>query len=401
MTNDKSNVYIDTDYYNVVKDGERISGDVYLLSRSSDSSEIVCTLSDGLGSGVKANVLASLSAHMARQLTFSSSNIASSAESVMSTLPICKERGIGYATCTVADMKFVSLEEIEMSFIEYDNPRLLYFKGSELVPLEKREIVLHREGAFKKEVLYETRLRPEVGDRIVLLTDGVTQAGMGSSLPFGWGLKGVSEYVKKEIINDKDISSRSLSKKIVLHAKKLDGFKAKDDITAVVIHIRNPRRTLVVTGPPFTEKNDEVLLEKIKAFKGKIIVAGGTTSQIIARLLNKPIKVDLTSVSKTIPPSSVIEGIDLVTEGMITLNAVREVLEKKASVTALENNAVKRFVRLLLDSDRIHFIVGTKINEAQYNPNIPFELGIRRTVVNSIRNALENNFVKETTLEYL
>lgn len=399
--NEESNVYIDTDYYQVIKNKERISGDVYLLSRSNDSRQIVCTLADGLGSGVKANVLASLTANMAEKLMFNSNDIEKSAEAVLSILPSCKERGIGYSTCTIADMKFLSLEEIKISIIEYDNPPFLYFKGNECVEVRKTETELHRSDAFKREVLYESVIYPEVGDRIILFTDGVTQSGLGKGSILGLTRDGIKEFLKAKITENKDISSRSLAKEIVLEAKKQDDFNAKDDITAVVIHIRNPRRTMVITGPPFTEENDKILASKINEFKGKKIVAGGTTAQIVSRLLNKPLKVDLSSVSKKIPPSSVMDGIDLVTEGMITLNAVATVLEKKQSVTALENNAVKKFVRLLLDSDRIHFVVGTKINEAQHDPHLPFEIGIRRTVVSRIRKALEENFIKETTLEYL
>lgn len=401
MSNDESNVYIDTDYYQVVKNGERISGDMYLLSRSNDSKQLVCTLSDGLGSGVKANVLSSLTANMAEKMMFSTKDIKKSAETILGILPICKERGIGYATCTIADMKFLTPEEIKLTIVEYDNPSLMYFKGSEYQELSKKETELHRSGAFKKEILYESVIYPEVGDRIILFTDGVTQSGLGKTSNLGWGCSGVKQFVKEAIERDRDISSRSLAKEIVLNAKKQDDFKPQDDITAVVIHIRNPRRTMVITGPPFTEDNDVKLLEKIKSFNGKIVVSGGTTSQIVSRLLEKPLKVDLTSVSKTIPPSSNMDGIDLVTEGMITLNAVATVLEEKQSVTALENNAVKKMVRLLLDSDRIHFVVGTKINEAQHDPRISFEMGIRRTVVGRIRKALEENFIKETTLEYL
>lgn len=401
MNKDESNVYIDTDYYQSIKNNERISGDVYLLSRSDDSRHLVCTLSDGLGSGVKANVLSSLTANMAEKMMFNTKDIKKSAETILSILPVCKERGIGYATCTIADMKFLTSENIKLTIVEYDNPSIMYFKGREYIELSKKETVLHRDGAFKKEVLYESVIYPEVGDRIVLFTDGVTQSGLGRGSTLGWGREGVKAFIKETIEKNSDISSRSLAKEIVLNAKKLDDFKPQDDITAVVIHVRTPRRTMVITGPPFTEENDIKLLEKIQNFKGKIVVSGGTTSQIVSRLTNKPLKVDLTSVSKKIPPSSTMEGIDLVTEGMITLNAVATVLEEKQSVTALENNAVKKLVRLLLDSDRIHFVVGTKINEAQHDPRISFEMGIRRTVVSRIRRALEENFVKETTLEYL
>ena len=77
------------------------------------------------------------------------------------------------------------------------------------------------------------------------------------------------------------------------------------------------------------------------------------------------------------------------------------VLEKKLPVASLPNDPVKTFVEILLDSDQIHFIVGTKINEAHQDPNIPVEIGSRRTIVGRLRAALENIYLKETSQEYL
>ena len=147
--------------------------------------------------------------------------------------------------------------------------------------------------------------------------------------------------------------------------------------------------------------NDIKLKKKIENFDGKIIVAGGTTSKIVSRVLNREMKADLSCVSKDIPPTFTMEGIDIVSEGMLTLNAVLKVLEEKLSVTALKENAVKKISRLLLDSDQIHFIIGTKLNEAHQDPSIPFDIGIRRTIVNRIIKALDENFMKLTTIEYL
>ena len=184
-------------------------------------------------------------------------------------------------------------------------------------------------------------------------------------------------------------------------ANSLDGLSSKDDITAVVVYIRRPRKTLIVTGPPFSKESDAVLGEKIKAFDGRKIVSGGTTALIVSRLFNAKISVDLSCWSPDVPPASKMEGIDLVTEGMLTLSQVANVLEKKIPPASLPNTPVKKFVEILLDSDQIHFIVGTKINEAHQDPNIPVEIGIRRTIVGRLRAALENIYLKETSQEYL
>ncbi|MFA6733210.1 MAG: serine/threonine protein phosphatase, partial [Sphaerochaeta sp.] len=175
----------------------------------------------------------------------------------------------------------------------------------------------------------------------------------------------------------------------------------KDDITCMVVYVRKPRRTLVVTGPPFTPEHDQDLVEKIRHFEGKKIVSGGTTAQIVSRLLEKPLKVDMSCWSPQVPPCSTMEGIDLVTEGMLTLSKVAIALEQKKPVRSLPNDAVRKFIQVMQESDQVHFIVGTKINEAHQDPNIPVEIGIRRTLIGRLRKALEDNYLKETSQEYI
>ena len=169
----------------------------------------------------------------------------------------------------------------------------------------------------------------------------------------------------------------------------------------MVVYVRRPRRTLVVTGPPFTKEHDEQLVQKIKEFEGKKIVSGGTTAQIVSRLMQKPLKVDMSCWSPQVPPCSTMEGIDLVTEGMLTLSKVATALEQKKPVRSMTNDAVKKFIQVMQDSDQVHFIVGTKINEAHQDPSIPVEIGIRRNLIGRLRKALEDVYLKETSQEYI
>ncbi|WP_320130466.1 SpoIIE family protein phosphatase [uncultured Sphaerochaeta sp.] len=396
-----NDIFIDVDYAQIYKSGQQIGGDVFLLSRNPDSNQIVCTLSDGLGSGVKANVLASLTAHMAHKLSFSPMDLTHSAKIIMNTLPVCKERKISYSTFTIADIRHTSLEDIQVNLVEYDNPLALHFRGKESLSWERERINLMREGAFKREELACSHFTIAVGDRLLMFSDGVTQAGLGKTLPLGWRLEGVKKYAGEIIEGNPGISSHDLSLCLVQKANSLDGLASKDDITCVAVYVRAPRRTLIVTGPPFTKDKDELLGEKICQFEGKKIVSGGTTALIVSRLFDKKLKVDMHCWSPDVPPSSSMEGIDLVTEGMLTLSKVANVLEAKIPIHKLPNDAVKKFVEILQDSDQVHFIVGTKINEAHQDPNIPVEIGIRRTIIGRLRKALEINYLKETSQEYL
>jgi hypothetical protein len=169
----------------------------------------------------------------------------------------------------------------------------------------------------------------------------------------------------------------------------------------MVVYVRKPRRTLVVTGPPFKREQDPLLVEKIQGFEGKRIVSGGTTAQIVSRIMNRQLKVDMSCWSPQVPPCSMMEGLDLVTEGMLTLSKVATALEQKKPAYTLPNDAVRKFIQVMQESDQVHFIVGTKINEAHQDPSIPVEIGIRRTLIGRLQRALEDNYLKETSLEYM
>ncbi len=397
-----NNIFIDIDYAQIFKHGQKIGGDVYLLSKSPEENHIVSTLSDGLGSGVKANVLASLTAHMAHRLSFSPIDLSHSAKIIMDTLPVCKERKISYSTFTIADIRYADdLEKISVNLVEYDNPPALRFRGTEPISWTRDKTELQREGAFKKEVISHSAFELEIGDRLIVFSDGVTQSGLGKGLPLGWRLDGVRKFVVDEIGKDPDISSRDLSRAIVQKAYSLDGLSSKDDITCSVVYVRRPRRLLIVTGPPFLKESDAVLGQKIREFDGKKIVSGGTTAQIVSRVFGAKLTLDLSCWSKDVPPASKMEGIDLVTEGMLTLSKVATILEGKVNPADLPNDPAKKFVEMLLNSDQVHFIVGTKINEAHQDPNIPVEIGIRRTIIGRLRKALEDIYLKETSQEYL
>ncbi|MDD3822972.1 MAG: SpoIIE family protein phosphatase [Sphaerochaetaceae bacterium] len=394
-------IFIDVDYSQTYKAGQRIGGDVFLQSKEEKGNRVVCTLSDGLGSGVKANVLANLTAHMAHKLSFGPMHLTNSAKIIMNTLPVCNERKISYSTFTIADVRSLEEKGIAVQLVEYDNPPSMRFSRDLPVPFEVNSIDLKREGAFKEETIRQSSFTMQEGDRLIMCTDGVMQSGMGKTFPLGWRQSGVSSFISELIGRHPEISSRELAAAITRKAYALDGYAAKDDITCAVLYVRRPRRTLVVTGPPFTKERDDLLGRKIREFDGRKIVSGGTTAQIVSRLFGAKVSVDLSCWSRDVPPASKMEGMDLVTEGMLTLSKVATALEQKIPLHNMPNDAVRRFVSILLDSDQVSFIVGTKINEAHQDPSIPVEIGIRRTIISRIRQALEQHYLKETILEYI
>ncbi len=389
---------IDVDYHNICKSGQKISGDVFLLNRQKEQDRIVCTLSDGLGSGVKANVLASLTATMGQKFVLNNMDITRSAHKIMQTLPVCSVRKISYATFSIIDIS----KEGSVRMISYDNPPFIWHRTDGIHQCQSTIIPLEKKFSHRKEVIHYSEVSMTIGDRLIFFSDGVSQSGMGTRLfPLGWRQWDIETFVNKTVQKSPTISSRELSRVISREAQKNDAYRPKDDITCAVAYFRKPRHTLLLTGAPFSKEKDSYIAEIFQSFEGKKIVSGGTTANIIARELSASVEVDLTYRDKKIPPPSSMKGADLISEGMLTLSRVAEILEQKEDISITSSNAATMMVEILLDSDSVHFMVGTKINEAHQNPDMPVEMGIRRTIVQRIIHALEENYLKETSLEYV
>jgi hypothetical protein len=378
-------------------DGERICGDVFLNRYVKEEDRVIAVLSDGMGHGVKANILASLTATMALNFTQEHKEIDRIAEIIMNTLPVCSERKIAYSTFTIVDIESSG----RVNILEYDNPPTIILRGSQLFDPDWKKVVLEK-GKHTGKILYTCTFMPVKEDRIIFFSDGVSQSGMGSeSFPFGWERDNVASYAASLVSNESSMSAIMLAGKIVTIAHKNDAYKAHDDISCATIYFREPRKLLISTGPPYEEEKDKLLALKIKDYRGKVIICGGTTADIVARELNRTIVDELIFEDPELPPESFLEGIDLVTEGILTLQKVNEILKTYNNSVRLSKGPADKIVRLLMESDEIHFIIGTRINIAHQDPNLPVELEIRRTVVKRIARQLEEKWLKKISFEYI
>lgn len=246
---------------------------------------------------------------------------------------------------------------------------------------------------------YILKARPE--DRLVIISDGISQSGIGTKdLKLGWRVEGFKNFVLSEVHKDRHISARSLAGKIIAEAlTKEEGQKAYDDMTVGVFYFRKPRRMLVLTGPPFHKDRDAYFAQTFESFKGKKVICGGTTANIVSRELNQEMIDHLETTDGDIPPIATFKGADLVTEGLLTLTKVAQFLEKNERSS--RRNAVTILLDLLLESDSIFFLVGTKINEAHQDPTHPMDLEIRRNLIKKIAKILERNYLKETIIRYI
>lgn len=389
-----TNLFKEVEFYQVCKSTEVSCGDVFLSHRDPLTGRVTTVLSDGLGSGVKANILASMTATMALKFAQSEQDMERSAEIMMNALPICAVRKIGYATYTVVDCR----DQRTMRIIEQGNPHFIYIRDGKVIDLPYEEFGTDDQDYRRVRT---TTCTPQPEDRIIFFSDGITESGMGTRFyKLGWRRSGVVEYVQKLLVSDPGISARMLVRRIVHEAlNKEPGRKAGDDTTCAAIYMRKPRRTLVISGPPYDTSRDREVAQLLAGFEGRTVVCGGTSAEIISRELGRPLHTPLIRGHSILPPVSEMEGVDLVTEGILTLTEVQRYLE--GAVPPAGTNAAKQLVELFRESDVIELVVGTRINEAHQDPSLPVDLEIRRNLVKRMKSVLEENYLKEVNIRYI
>ena len=284
--------------------------------------------------------------------------------------------------------------------IEMDNPPFIHLRN--LIDLPKnnvKELVSER-WPDRKMKITEVTMAP--GDRLIAFSDGVTQAGLGCpGWKFGWRREGALNFIKRVVEKNPEISARDLATMIAAEAMAVHPErKCKDDITCMVLYLRHPRVLRVITGPPFRKETDREYANMAVFPEGKVVLCGGTTANIVSRELRTRVDIDLKMVSRSgnLPPPGFMRGVGLVTEGILTLTQVAADLESGNWQNSAA--AAKEIVNLMMDSDIVEFIVGTKINEAHQDPMLPVDLEMRRNVIKRLKAVLENNYRKNVSIRY-
>ena len=387
-------MFIDIDCSQMKKYNQNAYGDYFISKRYPDEAKLIAVLSDGLGSGIKANILSCMTATMLlRFIENGQIPIRKAAEIIMNSLPVCKVRRISYSTFSAIDCDDYGNAKI----VEEGNPEFLWIRNNEVMTPDFETI---QSKTFKNRKMKVYKLKLKLGDRLIFCSDGVTQSGLGGGrLKLGLRREGLIVLVKDKLDEHPDISSTELSQYIVQQAINIETSRQpKDDISACVMYFREPRESLVFTGPPFHQNKDAEYAMMFDTFKGKKAICGGTTANLISRELNRPVTMEKTISIGKLPACSYMEGVDLVTEGVLTLTKALEYLE---SGTYDIDNAAGKLVKFFLDSDCINFMVGAKLNQAHYDPALPIEIEIRKTIVKKIAAVLQDKYLKKVSVQYM
>jgi hypothetical protein len=375
---------------------ERVCGDVFLSSRIQEEGRTIVILSDGLGHGIKANLLATLTSTLAIHFVQEHKSVQKIAEMIIDTLPVDSVKQLNYSTFTIVDIG----SEGDITILEYENPKTFIFRGARRIEPVWNCVLLDDEKDAGKEVLTAT-FKASKEDRIVFCSDGVVQSGLGSDrFLLGWGLDNLEEFVHETIAEEHDISAVKLASRVIDKANQNDDFHPKDDISCAVIYFREPRKLMLCTGPPQNKDFDPEFAEILKSFEGLKIISGATTADVISREWREPVVESNEFNDPDLPPVAYMDGAEIVTEGILTLSKVHEMLKKHTAAMQIGKGPAGQIIKLLLDSDEIHFLVGTSINPAHWDPSFPPDLEWRRTIVHRIARVLEEKFLKEVSMKF-
>lgn len=370
----------------LLKHNEELCGDSIVVSRHADS--VTLALSDGLGSGVKANILATLTTRIAMGMLENDLPLGEVVQTLTETLPVDRVRKLAYSTFAIAQF----FKQGTARIVEFDSPAAVFLRRRKVQP------VLYEERVLEEKRIQEGVLELENGDWVIFVSDGVLNAGIGGVYPLGWGWEQAARFMEEQA--HQDLTADDLADKIAETVNELYVGAPGDDVSIVVIKVRHKLVATVFTGPPADKSLDEEVISRFVKRSGRLAVCGGTTAKIVARHLGQPLEVDLKTITDDVPPMGQLEGIDLVCEGILTLTRASELLRsgvKKRDVRFRTDGAAN-VIRLVLSVDHVHFIIGQAVNPAHQNPDLPHQLGIRHMVVQEIGEELKERG-KEVTYE--
>ena len=387
-------VSVDICWKSFNKNREELCGDKVEVLKTEDSSIII--LADGMGSGVKANILATLTSKILGTMFREGAEIDACVETIARTLPICKEREVAYATFSILQI----FRDGEAYLVEYDNPKCVFIRNKEIINYPYQERVI--EG--KK--IREFRFHVELNDCFVLMSDGAIWAGEEETMNYNWEWDDMAAYTLK--CTNETLSAARLAAMLSQVCYDLYGQKPGDDTTVAVTRVIRRQVVNIFTGPPSRKEDDERVVHDFMKQEGKKVICGGTSANVASRVLKREIVTLVKHADPKIPPMATMEGLDLVTEGVLTIGSALDLLHRyendefdEAFFDALDaENGAAKLARLLIEEcTDLNLFVGRALNPAHQNSNLPFDLSVRMNLVEQLNDCAER-MGKHVTVKY-
>lgn len=377
-------LWTDAGYVSVNHVGEQLCGDRVEVIGDSEH-DLTLVLADGLGSGVKANILSTLTSKILCTMMAGGLSVEECVDTIVKTLPVCAVRKVAYSTFTIIQIR----DNAEAVLIQFDNPNVILLRDGRNYdyPVTSRVI----EG----KTILESRIPLQLHDLFIAMSDGAIYAGVGKSMNFGWQRENIIDYAQR--VYSDDLSAKMMSSLIVDECNRLYENEPGDDCTVAAVRVRQRAPVSLLIGPPADPRDAPQMMALFFSKEGKKIVCGGTTSQIAAEYLHRPVETTLDyGTDPDIPPIARIEGVDLVTEGVITLSRVVQYAkqflnnEDLANLWSLQTDGASLIAQMLLEyATDVSFFVGKAINPAHQNPDLPITFGIKIQLVQELAGYLE------------
>lgn len=390
------NITVDVAYKSLNKFTEILCGDKVELLSTADSNIMI--LADGMGSGVKANILATLTSKILGTMYLNGATLEEIVDTIVETLPVCQVRKVAYSTFSILQV----FHNGDAYLVEFDNPGCIFIRDGVLQQIPQNYRVI------KDKKINEYRFKVQKGDSLILMSDGTIHAGVGMLLNFGWTWKEIAEYAVKQ--SKVTISAARLANSISRACDELYMFRPGDDTTVACMRIIDRKVVHLMTGPAQKKEDDVKMVRDFMSGDAKTIVCGGTSATIVSRELNKKLKPTLDYFDPEIPPIAYIDGVDLVTEGVLTLNRVLALLKRYANNDNISEdffleldkpNGASMVAKILIEEcTEVNMYVGKAINAAYQNPNLPFDLGIRQNLVDQLKKTMADMGKKVQVIYY-
>lgn len=380
-------VYPEVFSKSLTKKGEELCGDSVEVVQSGEG--IITVMADGLGSGVKASILSTLTVRIASTMVKNKACIEEVVRTVVNTLPVCKVRHLAYSTFSILEIN----DSGEGRLFEFDNPALIYIRDGKVIRLPYRDLKI------EERKIREYRFSARPGDKIFLVSDGVIHAGIGGILNLGWQWTNVTKYLQK--LDKRGCFVSEMVDQLIKTCNHMYANNPGDDTTVVGVGIRKPQLLTLLVGPPRDRSRDAEVVKKLFSSEGRKVICGGTTANIVSRETGKKIVTDIDYADAGIPPIGSMEGIDLVTEGFITLSRCTEMLRNFINrysfsphfldeVRGKKDGASRLMDMLVNHSTHIRFLVGQAVNPAHQNPYLPEGASNKLKIVEELAGILQN-----------
>ncbi|WP_270303561.1 SpoIIE family protein phosphatase [Baileyella intestinalis] len=375
---------VDIGYRSINHVDEQLCGDHVDIVEQGPNSRVV-VLADGLGSGVKASILSTLTSKIISTMMAEGLSLEECVRTIIATLPVNKDHGVAYSTFTIIHI----IENETAEVIQFENPQVIMIRDNKVFEYETIETVIDGNKVLRSVIALEE------GDIFVAMSDGCPHANAERTYNMNWKVSDIADFMAT--ISHVGYTAKTLAAILIEECNKLYDGKPLDDATACIVRVIKRQQVNLLFGPPADPDDCDRMMTLFFSKKGKKIICGGTTAKIAADYLGKPITYTTKIVSRDVPPTSEIEGVDLVTEGIVTMDKVlkyaKEYLDRDEGYMqwGFQHDAAAEISRILFEeATDINFMVGKAINPAHRGSSNSISFNVKVNLIGELTKCLES-----------